>query len=494
MSLEASARFGHSSSVNTVGDLIHNEQALNQLRARGVGKARDGFDCPRGTLIIRAHGVPLEEYRNLSELKALGKIRLFNGTCPEVTKVQAYIKRYSRKGHPIIILGDIKHPEVIAHISYAQQAIVISTMEEVQKLPPTQLDSAVVLAQTTFKKHTFSEITTWLCARHPKLIVHNTICPDTWKRQAEAFALIQATDAVVIVGGKSSNNTRHLTEIAQAHQKPTQQVETASELCFDHLEADSRVAVLSGASTPRWTVEEVVAALETHGDPAGLCKTLKRLSQAFQVPYALCLGLISSFLFLGLHAPSPRLGGILIATYLLGIQAWIPYIDACGLEVKGLARGKLLKKYDKSAKIIASIFLLVALACSKAFGLHVSLGLLIILAIGTAFMQHRKGPGFFNRLHHLPGVRDLAQAMLPAILVIALPGALPQGILYAGFACFSSALAYHINRHIADLQRDQILGRDLLPIAIGLEASRWVSRTGVALAIMLTGLLAWHPF
>ena len=224
--LEASAR--DKGQVQTLGPLIHNPQALELIGKRGVRIAGSPVEVTGGTVVIRAHGIPIQDLRGLKERQRKGELTIVNATCPEVAKVHSRIKKYSPQGYFTVILGTHGHAESVAHQSFADHgSAIVASMEEAKALTDEQLQKVLVVAQTTFTLNDFKEISDYLRTRAQDLIVENTICDDTWTRQEEAKELAKTVDSVIVIGGKNSSNTKHLAELAQHYGKPVQFVETA---------------------------------------------------------------------------------------------------------------------------------------------------------------------------------------------------------------------------------------------------------------------------
>jgi (E)-4-hydroxy-3-methyl-but-2-enyl pyrophosphate reductase len=499
MTLEATARFGGSCKINSVGEIIHNPQALEYLKLRGLDRLESGFDAQGGALVIRAHGIPFEEYRYLAGLRTKGQVHLYNGTCPEVAKVQACIRRYHSKGYWVIILGDARHPEVVAHQSYAGvHCSIVATLEEARALPDEALERGIVVAQTTFTREDFRTITDALRSRRTDLIIRNTICRETWARQADALTLAQSVEAVVVVGGKASNNTRHLAEIVRKLGKPVQLVETACEVDFRKLQMCQEVGVLAGASTPQWVVDEVVEALEQEGRPPGFQRSFARFGHILHLPYALALAGFTLWLNHRMGWEHLALSTTLVLSIVLGDFALAPYLEAYGLDSLGRARGNMLRRRRKLFLTLGGMLLALGLVITGSEGRDALLFVLVLHLLEVTYLAYpiSKCPSWNPR--RVPGGRDFGLALTPALLTVGLPWLRGSPINRAGicafFACFLGALGYHITRHIRDFQNDRILGPDLLPIAIGLGPARWVARLGALLsALLLTGLYFTHP-
>lgn len=246
--------------VYTCGPLIHNPQAVEYLRENGVESLENWRIVESGTLIIRAHGMPAGE---IEEMKKLG-IGIVDATCPHVVTSQKQIKKYSNDGYKIIIIGDRDHPEMLSLQSFArpEQCQVISSLAEVSRLDLS--GKVMAIAQTTFNAEQFNEITSLIKTRNAEAVVCNSICQATSERQQEIMKLAAQVEAVVVVGGKASANTRRLAEIAGAYCNRTYHVETAAELEKINFRNIARVAVTAGASTPDFITDQVIDYLTTH--------------------------------------------------------------------------------------------------------------------------------------------------------------------------------------------------------------------------------------
>jgi 4-hydroxy-3-methylbut-2-enyl diphosphate reductase len=386
--LEASARFGHSGPVRTLGPLIHNPQALAHLAHRGIREAASIDELHHGAVIIRAHGIPKEEHHVLKTRHATGRLRLSNATCPEVAKVQAIVRRFSGKGYFTVILGSASHPEVIALRTFASNGyVVVADLGEAQALSDQALRKVLVVAQTTFRIHDFHEIARELKTRGGDVVIKNTVCRDTWERQDEAREIADLVNAAVVVGGRSSNNTRHLLEVVQKAGKPVQLVESSEELDLKDLLRYETVGVLAGASTPTWTVDEVVEALQNAGTQRTFQFLSKRTAGILQLPYALAWAVLAILLHTILHWKTDWAGPVLPAAFILSLCAFMPYLDPFGMIAKGMVRGRFLKKYQWAFLGVGLIGSLVTLGAAARLGLRVLIG--VVVRAGIASLYHR---------------------------------------------------------------------------------------------------------
>lgn len=246
--------------VFSLGPLIHNPAVINDLEARGVRVVRTPEEATGGTVIIRSHGVPREVK---AQLESSG-VAIVDATCRFVTAAQVKADRLREAGYFVVILGEKDHPEVLALRSYAgENSLVIQTPADLpDPLPAARIG---VVVQTTQTQEQLAELVSALAPRCRELLVYNTICSATEQRQAAASAMASEVDAVVVVGGKNSANTRRLAELCAARQPRTYHVEAAAELDPEWFAGLRVVGVTAGASTPRDQIESVAARLREFG-------------------------------------------------------------------------------------------------------------------------------------------------------------------------------------------------------------------------------------
>lgn len=238
--------------VFTSGPLIHNPQAVEYLRENGVGTVKDWHTVQDGTIIIRAHGMPSDQIREIAERG----LEIVDATCPHVVTSQRQIKKYNEKGYYIYIIGDPDHPEILSLQSFAAEQEVIDSEEQAKKV--LRRNKVMIIGQTTFNEDEFNRIAAILEASADEAIICDSICQATSDRQHEIRKLAADADAVVIVGGKSSANTRRLAEIAAELCPRTFHVETEAELCLADFADCQHIVVSAGASTPDFITQKVI--------------------------------------------------------------------------------------------------------------------------------------------------------------------------------------------------------------------------------------------
>ncbi len=250
--------------VFALGPLAHNEALLRDLAKRGVVTVESLDQVPGGsTVIIRTHGVAPSVYGEA----ARRNLRLIDATCPYVKKLQLLVQKLVGEGQDVVIAGDPNHPEVQALVAWGEgRPRVVSAPAEAERL---DLGERVALvAQTTQRRDIVDEIGEKLKAKVPAVEIYNTICQATARRQEEAARLAGRVDVMVVVGGRESANTGKLAEVCSARGVKTILVAEAGELDMSQLGRARVVGVTAGASTPDWTIKEVIGKMENEKNMA----------------------------------------------------------------------------------------------------------------------------------------------------------------------------------------------------------------------------------
>ena len=239
--------------IFTLGPIIHNPQVVKRLEESNVFAKKSLEDIESGTVIIRSHGVKLEEYNEAKE-KGLGIVDV---TCPFVKKAQDLVSRLTNEGYDVIVVGEKDHPEVKGLISYGNKQVrVVSGLAELADMP--RVKRLGIVAQTTLPMEKLEDVVRFCLHKATEIKVFNTICNATSTRQAESASLAKQVDVMVVVGGKNSANTRRLAEVCLAIQPKTYHIEVASELDPAWFASALSAGITSGASTPDWLINEVV--------------------------------------------------------------------------------------------------------------------------------------------------------------------------------------------------------------------------------------------
>lgn len=246
--------------VHTLGPLIHNPQAVTQLKEQGVEVAASLEEVEDGTLVIRSHGV---DPAIISQAEQVG-LDVVDATCPFVSAAHTCARELAEEGMAVIIVGEEDHPEVEGIQAHAGgSAIIVQSAADLPARLPSKKVGVVV--QTTQSLSRLEEVVQALLPRVSELRVYNTICSATAKRQLSAKELALTVDVMVVVGGHNSGNTTRLAEISQEVNPRTHHVETAEELKASWFDGARSVGVTAGASTPDIQMAGVVRAIEALG-------------------------------------------------------------------------------------------------------------------------------------------------------------------------------------------------------------------------------------
>lgn len=245
--------------VYTLGPIIHNPQLVKELEERGALIAASIDDVPAGeTLIISSHGAAADVYKSAAEKN----IQLIDATCPYVAKIHRIVRKVWEDGRLLLVAGDAEHTEIRGIIGhYPGKSLVFKDDKELEKmLSGKEFDvncPAAVISQTTFNQKMWDECKKKLKKVCTNLVVFDTICKATAKRQDEAAEIARAADVMIVVGGRQSSNTAKLKDVSEKY-APTYLVETAEELPMEVLAGVGCVGVTAGASTPAHIIKEVL--------------------------------------------------------------------------------------------------------------------------------------------------------------------------------------------------------------------------------------------
>lgn len=245
--------------VYTLGSLVHNRQVQQRLEEQGIRCLNSGETLPEknSRVIIRSHGVPPQEQE---QLKQAG-LTVLDGTCPKVKKSQQRIADYASRGYWVLIAGERDHGEVLGLMGCAgEKARVISIPADMDAL---SLKGPVFLTcQTTFPEAVYREIEALFFSKYPQGEALSALCRATELRQKALKEMIPSVDAVIVVGGHHSSNTRNLYDIARDSGRPCWWVEEVSELDLEALASYGSFGITAGASTPDESVERVALRLK----------------------------------------------------------------------------------------------------------------------------------------------------------------------------------------------------------------------------------------
>ena len=487
-------------SIFTYGPLIHNRQAVELLEGRGIRAATSFDGVQQGTVLLRTHGVPPD---TVAQLQAAG-LEVEDGTCPHVLRGQKSIARRSAEGYHVVIVGDRDHDEVAGLAGHAAGPChIIASAEEARTVPLGE--KVLVVAQTTFNEAQFCDIVGLLRARKPDIEVVHSICTATSERQEEARQLARKVDAMVVVGGLHSANTRRLAEIAHATGTPTFHVETAADLDLEHIARYETVGVTAGASTPSWITSTVIDKLRRVGEKQSPWAHLRGLfarvvldgnffvaAAAAAVTYA--AGKLMALQLARWQQASLMTAafGYIFSAYSLGRMA-----ESRAGEFGLTRRGAFYQAHPVSMAVISLVLSLVS------FSLLAPLGPLAVALLAASYAMagayailispRKRLPSAFFR--NIPASKDVLSAAGWTVATVFVPAvAAARGSVYsvsasaALVAAFVFGLAFirSVMFDFSDVMADRLLGRDTLPALIGVRRARVVLGVlAVVLAIVL---------
>ncbi len=243
--------------IYTYGAVVNNGEVVDDLKKKGVRviEGREELDkVESGTVIIRAHGVARDVYERIAERG----LTCVDATCPFVKRIHGIVERESREGKQIVVVGNPGHPEVEGITGWCTTpAVVLETVEEAEKFVPEKDKEICIVSQTTFNYNKFHNMVEILKKKVYNVSVANTICNATEERQREAKELAASVDAMIVIGGRHSSNTRKLYEICSEECANTYFIQTLDDLHLALPKAVRLVGITAGASTPNNIIEEV---------------------------------------------------------------------------------------------------------------------------------------------------------------------------------------------------------------------------------------------
>jgi 4-hydroxy-3-methylbut-2-enyl diphosphate reductase len=260
---KALAKFG--APVYVRHEIVHNTFVVNDLKAKGAIFIEALDALPAGaTLVFSAHGVPKAVQQ---EAQARG-FRIFDATCPLVTKVHVEVAKLAREGYEFLMIGHKGHPEVEGTMGQLNEGIhLVEDVADVARVQPRQTEKLAVVTQTTLSVDDAADIAAAIKARFPQVRQpkQQDICYATQNRQDAVKLLSRQVDVVIVVGSPSSSNSNRLAELARKLGTPGYMVDSAADLQPQWLAGAQRVGLTAGASAPEVLVQEVIARLKALG-------------------------------------------------------------------------------------------------------------------------------------------------------------------------------------------------------------------------------------
>ena len=274
----ALAKFG--APIYVRHEIVHNTYVVNDLKAKGAIFIEELADVPPGaTLVFSAHGVPKSVER---EAAARG-FRVFDATCPLVSKVHVEVAKLHREGYEFIMIGHKGHPEVEGTMGQLPGGIhLVEDVQDVARIQPAQTDKLALVTQTTLSVDDAAEISAAVKARFPMVREpkQQDICYATQNRQDAVKLLSREVDVVIVVGSPTSSNSNRLREVALKLGTAAYMVDSADDLRPEWVQDRARIGLTAGASAPDVLVRQVIERLRALGalsvrQLAGIEETMK---------------------------------------------------------------------------------------------------------------------------------------------------------------------------------------------------------------------------
>jgi 4-hydroxy-3-methylbut-2-en-1-yl diphosphate reductase len=246
-------------------EIVHNRFVVENLRAKGAVFVKELDEVPRGgTVVFSAHGVPKQIFR---DAEAMG-LKVFDATCPLVTKVHVEVAKMLREGNEIVMIGHRGHPESEGTMGQAAAGMhLVETLEDVARLAVGNPEMLCYVTQTTLSVDDAAQIVAALRARFPAIRgpKKDDICYATQNRQDAVKFMAPRCDVVIVVGSPNSSNSNRLREVAQKMGVEAYMVDSAADLKPEWIAGKPRVGVTAGASAPELLVNELIERLRELG-------------------------------------------------------------------------------------------------------------------------------------------------------------------------------------------------------------------------------------
>ncbi len=249
MAYDSAEEFGN---VYMLGDIVHNEQVVEDLENVGTKVVESLDDVPKDSpILFRAHGTVNELW---DEAKSK-KMNIIDATCPLVHEIHHEVKKLAKDGRKIIIIGDHGHDEVVAIANQVEDSIIISSPSEASKL--RKMKKVGVVSQSTQMIENVQEIINILMEKVFDLHFVNTICYPTKRNHEQIKSLAIDNDVMIIIGSFTSANSKRLAELSSERNNNSYQVTGAEGLQVEWFKNKNSVGISAGASTPDYLIEEV---------------------------------------------------------------------------------------------------------------------------------------------------------------------------------------------------------------------------------------------
>ncbi|MDD5344341.1 MAG: 4-hydroxy-3-methylbut-2-enyl diphosphate reductase [Smithella sp.] len=470
--------------IYTYGPLIHNPQTIELLKSRGVKPIENIEEIKNkenAILIIRAHGIAPAERRKIKE----SGIKIIDATCPKVGYVQSIIKKHAALDYMVVIVGDKEHPEVDGLLGYAgDHGVIIATLNDVDRLSCPE--KVCVVAQTTQDFDNYSKIVEKIKELCPQAVVFNTICSSTEKRQAEVIAMASEMDAMFIVGGKNSANTRRLADLAQKQQTPSFHIETPAEMENINFIPYNRIGVSAGASTPNWIIDRVMdKIMESQSrklKSIGILLNLWISAIKTDVYSALGAGCLCLACLLLQKIPVTLSSMAIASFFVYAMHVLNRLLSRKPAGLVGSFREESYHRYGKLYFITALISIMIALALALQKGVLPFVFLFVISLAGIIYsIKILPGEWQIRGLKDLPGSKNIFMSAAWAIVAAILPAlsrdfSFHAGLIVAFVFTFGIVFIRSAMSDILEIQSDKLIGQETIPVFFGRKRTLTILR------------------
>ena len=247
--------------VYMLGDIVHNESVVADLNKAGAKVVKNIDEVPDGKpILFRAHGTSVETWKNAQSKD----MNIIDATCPLVEEIHDEVKKLSKEGRKIIVIGDHGHDEVVGIASQVSDAIIVSNIEEAMKL--RKMKKAGVVSQSTQTIENVQKIINIIMTKVYDLNFVNTICFPTKRNQNQIKDLAKQCDVMIVIGSFTSANSKRLTLLAEEINDRSYQVTNADEIKIEWFIGAKTVGLSAGASTPDNIIDDVLNKIKTISD------------------------------------------------------------------------------------------------------------------------------------------------------------------------------------------------------------------------------------
>ena len=243
--------------VYMLGDIVHNEFVVEQIKKAGIRIVENLDEITEGVLLLRAHGTVPAVYE---EAKRKG-LKIVDATCPMVLEIHRIARKLENEGYTIVVIGDHNHDEVRGIAGQVKNAVVVSEPDDLSDGFP-YLKKLGVVVQSTQNIENVQSILPLLALHCKELRFINTICKPTADHQNEIRTMPRENDVMIIVGSYTSANTRRLTKISMSINPRTYQVQSAEDIKKEWFKGAKTVGISAGASTPDIIINQVIDAIK----------------------------------------------------------------------------------------------------------------------------------------------------------------------------------------------------------------------------------------